>query len=164
MEGRSSFSMRARVRRTKRANSRLLTSPRRVVAMDPRSQGQSSKPSDGHHPAARARDIKSVVDQLELAPVVIVAATSAVTEVVSYVDQFGTGTLAGLVLVNGIAGRDYDHETLSGLLSYSNSFQLDRRKAADRFVRGLPGSQRPRTTSKEWSRRPCGCRLTPQWR
>jgi non-heme chloroperoxidase len=42
-----------------------------------------------------------------------------------------------LVLVNGIAGRDYDQATLSGLLAYSNSFQLDRQKAANRFVRGL---------------------------
>lgn len=109
----------------------------RVVAMDPRSQGESSKPAEGHYPAARARDIKSLVDQLQLAPVVIVAYTSSVTEVVSYVDQFGTETLAGLVLINGIAGRDYDQATMAGLLAYSNTFQLDRQKAADRFVRGL---------------------------
>jgi microsomal epoxide hydrolase len=109
----------------------------RVVAMDPRSQGESSKPADGHYPAARARDIKSLVDQLELAPVVIVASTSGVTEAVSYIDQFGTETVAALVLVNGIAGRDYDQATTSGLLAYSNSFQVDRQKAADRFVRGL---------------------------
>jgi non-heme chloroperoxidase len=105
--------------------------------MDPRSQGDSSKPSDGHHPAARARDIKRVVDQLGLAPVVLVASTSAVTEAASYIDQFGTGTLSGLVLVNGIAGREYDESTMSGLLAYANSFQVDRAKAADRFVRGL---------------------------
>lgn len=109
----------------------------RVVAMDPRSQGDSSKPLEGHLPATRARDIKSVVDHLKLAPVVIVASTSAVTEAVSYVDQFGTKTLAGLVLVNGIAGREYDEATMSGLIAYSNSFQVDRHKAADRFVRGL---------------------------
>ena len=36
----------------------------RVVAMDPRSQGQSSQTNDGLYPAARARDIKAVVDQL----------------------------------------------------------------------------------------------------
>lgn len=48
----------------------------RVVAMDQRSQGQSSKPNDGHDPASRARDIKRVVDQLKLAPVVLVACTS----------------------------------------------------------------------------------------
>lgn len=109
----------------------------RVVAIDPRSQGQSSKPNDGHDPASRARDIKHVVDQLKLAPVVLVACTSGVTEAASYVGQFGTQTLAGIVLVNGIVGREYDQATLSGLLSYANGFQLDRQKAADRFVRGL---------------------------
>ena len=109
----------------------------RVVAMDPRSQGKSSKAFDGHHPAARARDIKALVDKLELSPVVIVANSITVTEAVSYVDQFGTDSLAGLVLVNGIAGRDYDKETTWGLLSYANGFQTDRRRAAERFVRGL---------------------------
>ena len=108
----------------------------RVVAMDPRSQGNSSKPFDGHHPAARARDIKALVDNLNLSPVVLVANSITVTEVVSYVDQFGTGSLAGLVLVNGIAGREYDKDTTWGLLSYANTFQTDRRRAADRFVRG----------------------------
>lgn len=109
----------------------------RVVAMDPRSQGKSSKPADGHYPAARARDIKSLVDQLRLKPLVIVAYTSAVAEAASYVDQFGTETLAGLVLVNGIAGREYDEATLSGLVAFCNSFQVDRQKSAERFVRGL---------------------------
>jgi len=108
----------------------------RVVAIDPRSQGESSKPTEGHHPAARARDIKRVVDRLALAPVVLVASTIAVSEAASYVAQFGTDTLAGLVLVNGIAGRDYDAETLQGLLAYADSFQTDRRAGAERFVRG----------------------------
>ena len=109
----------------------------RVVAMDPRSQGNSSKALDGHYPVARARDIKALVDQLDLSPVVLVANSITVTEVVSYVDQFGTSSLAGLVLVNGIAGREYDQQTTWGLLSYANAFQTDRRRAADRFVRGL---------------------------
>ena len=79
-----------------------------VVAMDPRSQGDSSKPADGHHPAVRARDIKALVDRLKLAPVVLVASSISVMDVASYVGQFGTDTVAGLVLVNGIAGREYD--------------------------------------------------------
>ena len=62
----------------------------RVVAMDPRAQGQSSAAADGLYPAGRARDIKAVVDQLELAPVVVVGWSMAVNEVAAYVDQFGT--------------------------------------------------------------------------
>jgi len=109
----------------------------RVVAMDPRSQGDSSTPADGHHPAARARDIKTLADRLKLAPVVLVASSISVTDVASYVAQFGTDTVAGLVLVNGIAGREYDLETIRNLLNYANSFQMDRRSGAERFVRNM---------------------------
>ena len=108
-----------------------------VVAMDPRAQGDSSKPADGHYPAARARDIKALVDSLRLAPVVLVASSISVMDVVSYVTQFGTDSLAGLVLVNGIAGREYDLDTMRNLLEYANSIQTDRQKATERFVRGL---------------------------
>jgi non-heme chloroperoxidase len=108
----------------------------RVVAMDPRSQGQSSQTNDGLYPAARARDIKAVVDQLHLAPVVIVAWSMAVVETMAYVEQFGTGDFAGLILVDNDAGgrapadADQDFGLLKGVLE-------DRQKAADGFIRTL---------------------------
>jgi non-heme chloroperoxidase len=108
----------------------------RVVAMDPRAQGQSSQTSDGLYPAARARDIKAVVDQLHLAPVVIVSWSMAVVETMAYVDQFGTGDFAGLILVDNDAGgrapadADQDFGLLKGVLE-------DRKKAANGFIRDL---------------------------
>jgi non-heme chloroperoxidase len=108
----------------------------RVVAMDPRSQGESTQTSEGLYPAVRARDIKAVVDQLHLAPVVIVAWSMAVVETMAYVDQYGTGDFAGLVLVdNGAGGRapddaDQDFGLLKGVLE-------DRQNATDGFVRKL---------------------------
>jgi non-heme chloroperoxidase len=108
----------------------------RVVAMDPRSQGQSSQTNDGLYPAARARDIKAVVDQLHLAPVVIVAWSMAVVETMAYVDQFGTNDFAGLILVDNDAGgraagdADQDFGLLKGVLE-------DRQKALDGFMRNL---------------------------
>src|ERR1700689_828757 len=108
----------------------------RVVAMDPRSQGQSSQTTDGLYPASRARDIKAVVDQLHLAPVVIVSWSMAVVETMAYVDQFGTGDFAGLILVDNDAGGrapadlDQDFGLLKGVLE-------DRQKAADGFIRDL---------------------------
>jgi non-heme chloroperoxidase len=108
----------------------------RVVAMDPRSQGQSSQTNDGLYPAARARDIKAVVDQLHLAPVVIVAWSMAVVETMAYVDQFGTNDFAGLILVDNDAGgrapadADQDFGILKGVLE-------DRQKALDGFMRNL---------------------------
>jgi non-heme chloroperoxidase len=108
----------------------------RVVAMDPRSQGQSSLTNDGLYPAARARDIKAVVDQLHLAPVVIVAWSMAVVETMAYVDQFGTQDFAGLILVDNDAGgrgtgdADQDFGLLKGVLE-------DRQKAVEGFIRNL---------------------------
>jgi len=105
----------------------------RVVAMDPRSQGESQQTTEGHFPAARARDIKAVVDELKLAPVVLVGWSMGVIEIASYVDQFGTTDLAGLVLVDGIAGSDPEH--IPAFLQFAAGFQRDRQKATDGFVR-----------------------------
>ncbi len=108
----------------------------RVVAMDPRSQGQSSQTNDGLYPAARARDIKAVVDQLHLAPVVIVAWSMAVVETMAYIDQFGTRDLAGITLVDNDAGgrgptdADQDFGLLKGVLE-------ERQNAATGFIRNL---------------------------
>jgi microsomal epoxide hydrolase len=108
----------------------------RVVAMDPRCQGESSQTSDGLYPAVRARDIKAVVDQLHLAPVVIVSWSMAVVETLAYVDQYGTGDFAGLVLVDSAAnGRsagdaDQDFVLLKGVLE-------DRQNTTSGFVRNI---------------------------
>ncbi|MFZ0883404.1 MAG: alpha/beta hydrolase, partial [Candidatus Acidiferrales bacterium] len=108
----------------------------RVVAMDPRSQGDSTQTSDGLYPAVRARDIKAVVDQLDLAPVLIVSWSMAVVETLAYVDQFGTGDFAGLVLVDNDAGgrgpsdADQDFGLLKGILE-------DRQKSVEGFIRTL---------------------------
>ncbi len=110
----------------------------RVVAMDPRAQGQSTAASEGLYPAARARDIKAVVDELGLAPLVLVGWSMAVNEVAAYVDQFGTETLAGVVLVDGSAGQDTDLIFMPRQLrSFVAWLAADRRESADAFVRGL---------------------------
>jgi non-heme chloroperoxidase len=107
-----------------------------VVAIDPRCQGESSQTSEGLYPAQMARDIKAVVDQLHLAPVVLVGWSMAVVETMSYVDQFGTSDVAGLVFVDELAGgfapgeAEQDFSLLKGLLE-------DRKKTADYFVRKI---------------------------
>jgi non-heme chloroperoxidase len=108
----------------------------RVIAMDPRSQGESSKPGEGDFPASRARDIKAVVDRLELSPVVIVGWSLAVTEIASYVDQFGTSSLAGVVLVDGIAGG-IQPESFMRYLTFLDQMQAERDKKTGEFVRSM---------------------------
>jgi non-heme chloroperoxidase len=108
----------------------------RVVAMDPRSQGESSPTSEGLYPAIRARDIKAVVDQLHLAPVVIVAWSMAVVETLAYVDQYGTRDLAGVVLVDSSASflPDGGVENALGLMK---GILEDRQNVTNGFVRNL---------------------------
>jgi non-heme chloroperoxidase len=108
----------------------------RVVAMDPRAQGESSQTGEGLYPAARARDIKAVVDQLHLAPVVLVGWSMGVTEVAAYVDQFGTRGIAGIVLVDGIAGG-MDAQFAKAILDLGAKLQADRRKQTEAFVRSM---------------------------
>lgn len=73
----------------------------RVVAVDPRSQGESDKPPYGHLLETRARDYKELVDHLGLKQPVLVGWSLACGELVKYAEQFGTDNIAGLVLVDG---------------------------------------------------------------
>jgi non-heme chloroperoxidase len=113
-----------------------LSKTRRVVAMDPRSQGESTRTTEGLYPAQMARDIHSVIEQLHLAPVVIVGWSMGVVETMAYVDQFGTGGVSGLVLIDNPAG---------GTLPGEEKFQLDmlkgvleqRKETTEYFVRKI---------------------------
>jgi non-heme chloroperoxidase len=71
-----------------------------VVALDPRSQGESERPTEGHYPERRAKDIKELIEAKHLGRAVVVGHSLAVTEELAYVEQFGTGSLAGLVFID----------------------------------------------------------------
>ena len=62
---------------------RLLSASYRVVALDPRSQGDSEKTDEGNYTERRARDIHDIIGRLNLAPVVLVAWSRAVPESMS---------------------------------------------------------------------------------
>jgi non-heme chloroperoxidase len=109
----------------------------RVVAMDLRSQGESSKTGEGDYPAAHARDIKAVIEQLHLAPVVLVGWSMGVPEVAAYVEQFGTRDLAGIVLVDGVAALDLTPEYIKGSIEFLKGMQTNRAQMTDGFVRSM---------------------------
>jgi non-heme chloroperoxidase len=108
-----------------------------VVAVDPRSQGESDKPPYGHLPETRARDYKELVDQLGLKRPVLVGWSMACGELVKYAEQFGTDNIAGLVLVDGFLTDNPSPEMFVALSGWMNQVQLDRRKQADGFVRTM---------------------------
>lgn len=80
----------------------------RVIAIDPRSQGQSSKMPDGNSPEQRARDLAVLMDQLELRHVVLIGWSQAVQDVTAYIGQSGTARLDGIVLVDAAVSSGPD--------------------------------------------------------
>ena len=108
-----------------------------VVAVDPRSQGESDKPPYGHLPETRARDYKELVDQLGLKQPVLVGWSMACGELVKYAEQFGTDNVAGLVLVDGFLTDKPSPEMFVALSGWMNQLQLDGQKQADGFVRTM---------------------------
>jgi microsomal epoxide hydrolase len=108
-----------------------------VIAVDPRSQGESDKPPYGHLPETRARDYKELVDQLGLKHPVLVGWSMACGELVKYVEQFGTDNTAGLVLVDGFLTDHPSPEMFVALSGWMNQLQLDRQKQAAGFVRTM---------------------------
>jgi non-heme chloroperoxidase len=110
---------------------------RHVVALDPRSQGLSQQATDGHYCERRARDIKELVDHLNLSPVALVGWSMGVSESLCYIDQFGTSTLSALVLVDGSFGHDPDPAAKVMNWSRFEEMQKDRRGFTEHFVRGM---------------------------
>ena len=77
-----------------------LSARRRVIVVDPRSQGASTITADGLTPEQRARDLKQVIIQLGLGSTVLVGWSQGVQDVAAYVEAFGTDSLAGAILVD----------------------------------------------------------------
>ena len=73
---------------------------RRVIAIDSRSQGDSTKTTEGNTPEVRAADLQELMTKLGLTEVVLVGWSQGAQDVAAYVGQFGEGKLAGLVLVD----------------------------------------------------------------
>lgn len=109
----------------------------RVVAMDPRSQGRSDKPAEGHYPARRAQDIKEVIEALKLAPVALAGWSLGVPEALTFVDRYGTSALRAVILVDGSVGRDPSLEGVLGSWKWLRSVQENREKFTAGFVRGM---------------------------
>src|ERR1700733_5343212 len=108
-----------------------------VIAVDPRSQGESDKPTYGHLPETRARDYKELVDRLGLKQPVLVGWSMACGELIKYAEQFGSDNVSSYVLVDGLLSAKLSHEMFAMMSGWMNDLQQDRRKQADGFVRGM---------------------------
>lgn len=108
-----------------------------VIAVDPRSQGESDQPTSGHLPETRSRDYKELVDHLGLKQPILVGWSMACGELVKYAEQFGTDGIGGLVLVDGFLSDKPSPEMFAAISGWMNQLQQDRQKQAAGFVRSM---------------------------
>lgn len=78
----------------------------RVVAMDPRGQGDSEVPATGYDSTRRGQDIADLIAALGNRPVVLLGWSLGVLDSLAYVHTHGDGLLLGLVLVDNSVGED----------------------------------------------------------
>ena len=80
----------------------------RVIAIDPRSQGDSTKTLDGNTPETRAEDMHAVLSQLDAGPVVLVGWSQGAQDVGAYVSKFGVPAVRGIVFVDAAPSAGWD--------------------------------------------------------
>ena len=78
---------------------------RRVIAIDPRSQGDSTKTDEGDTPEQRARDYHVLLNSVHAGRIVLVGWSQGVQDVAAYIDQFGTDRIAAIILVDSTISK-----------------------------------------------------------
>src|SRR6266487_3940520 len=80
----------------------------RVIAFDPRSQGESTKTTNGNTPEIRAQDLHALLERLGVQRPVLIGWSQGVQDVAAYVERYGTKDLAGIVLVDAAVSDGAD--------------------------------------------------------
>ena len=111
-----------------------------VIALDPRSQGDSEKTAEGNTLERHAQDIQELLAHLKLSDVVLAGWSNGVPDVLSFVDQNGTASLRGVVLIDGFVNVS-DPAMQKALGGMMKAFQADRAKFTDGFVRNMYASK-----------------------
>jgi microsomal epoxide hydrolase len=107
----------------------------RFVALDPRSQGDSDKPAQGNYPERRAQDIKELIEHLGDAPVVAAGWSTGMTELLTYVDLFGTRHVSAFVLVDTFIVKPPWFQR--DVLKLAHQLERDRAAAMEAYVRWM---------------------------
>lgn len=112
----------------------------RVIAFDPRSQGDSAIAKSGHNIKRRAQDIGELIEHLGVPRVVLAGWSLGVLEVLAYVRAAGDSRIAALVLVDNSVGEDPPPKGGGNFLA---RLRADRVKTMTKFVREMFHSALP---------------------
>ena len=80
----------------------------RVIAFDPRSEGESTKTTSGNTPETRAQDLHALLERVGVRQPVLIGWSQGVQDVAAYVERYGTKELAGIVLVDAAVSDGSD--------------------------------------------------------
>ena len=80
----------------------------RVIAFDPRSQGESTKTTSGNTPETRAQDLHALLERLGVRRPVLIGWSQGVQDIAAYVERYGTRDLVGIVLVDAAVADGTD--------------------------------------------------------
>ncbi len=114
-----------------------------IVALDPRSQGDSDKPTEGNSCERRAQDIKELIVHLKLDHVVLVGWSLGVPELLTYAEQFGGSRIRAYVLVDGFAWDKQDPQFITSMVGMYKQVQTNRREFTEKFVRSMYKKPQP---------------------
>lgn len=119
----------------------------RVIAMDPRSQGESGKPADGHFQSRRGKDIGELAAYVSKEPVVVAGWSLAVLETLTYVKEHGAGRFKAIVIVDMYTGVDVaipePHPYRAGWIGWIEGMQTDRAGWTDKWLRSFYKGRKP---------------------
>jgi len=108
-----------------------------VVALDPRSQGESDITPNGDEPVQQAKDIQELLDYLHLTSVVLVGWSHGGFQVLAYMNEFGTDRLYAAVLVDSVLAAASGPTTAGPQGRFLTQFKTDRPKAIRGFIWSL---------------------------
>ena len=123
-----------------------LSADHRIIVMDLRAHGDSSKTPQGHNVPQYARDVRAVIEALDVKHAVLAGWSLAGPVVLDYWTRYGADRVAGLALVemtpapmssepwNTHARNGYDFDGLNALLL---DLEQDRRSFGERFIHSM---------------------------
>ncbi len=129
-----------------------LAATHKVVALDPRGQGESEIPAQGYTTERRAEDLHDLVSRYQ--PVVLVTWSLGSLEALQYVHKRGEAGLRALVIVDSTVGQIPAAAPVPGRsepapaprLSFQDELRLDRPKATEAFLRAIFRTPQPDET------------------
>jgi len=115
---------------------------RLVIAIDSRSQGDSSVALFGNTPERRARDLHELMARRQISRFVVVGWSQGVQDVAAYVQEYGTASLAAIAFVDSPVSHGaqeiVDHkESSQAALSRLEGYELDPAEYAAGMVRSI---------------------------